>query len=345
MVDKVMICLVGGQTEPNVMAATEYDLAAVLLVYTADTEKQGQVASLRDSFHNLGITVAECCVEPHNLRQIEDQINKEIKKQSWDGGQLIFNLTGGTKMMAFAALNAAQALDAVGGIIYVNSQVTPPQCDSYQLAKGRLVHSSMTQLTSLNKKNKESLLNFFLRVHGLTEVRPDVQYSCGHEFELQVATVLEEAFVDRTNKQELAIYRDVYVQAPGMTGHINIDVLLITDTLRVVALFLKTGKGAGGREPINEAVGNTRVLGRYTKICVVSDREPNKPIDVDDVKNYAQQVGVNRLVLKSFDCRPVQVKGQPEGADIKGSISSGSDDAKLLCLFISSLLGQENAST
>jgi len=104
--EEVMICLVGEQPLPNLLPVRYDEPKHVVLAYTKSTE---QVSNrLKRVFHGEAL-VYPLEVLPFDIPAIRHVLEDSIKGRGWKPEQIVFNLTGGTKAMAFAAYSLAEA--------------------------------------------------------------------------------------------------------------------------------------------------------------------------------------------------------------------------------------------
>ena len=102
----VLISLVGEQPIPNLMAIRAEQPDAVVLVWSAFTK--GVARRLSDLPKMPEII--DCPVNAYDFDSIRDGIDAAIAKRGWVRDEITFNLTGGTKTMAFAAYELAKSM-------------------------------------------------------------------------------------------------------------------------------------------------------------------------------------------------------------------------------------------
>jgi len=104
----VMISLIGEQPIPNLLPIRQDRPGKVLLAYT---ERTREVCDrLERILRRGGIEVHLLLVLPAHIVQTREALKREIlEKRQWDPNRLTFNLTGGTKAMALAAYQLAEA--------------------------------------------------------------------------------------------------------------------------------------------------------------------------------------------------------------------------------------------
>jgi len=115
MTEAAMVLLTGEQPIPNLLGVRHVDPASVLLVESERTKTVGdRLVGL------LGRRVERLLVkDPYDLVAVQECISDRLQKLGW-ADQVVFNLTGGTKLMALAAYSLAQRLERPW--IYVRSE-------------------------------------------------------------------------------------------------------------------------------------------------------------------------------------------------------------------------------
>ncbi len=106
MDETVMVLLVGEQPAPNLLPARHYRVSAVLLVYSNLTE---HIAENLDKVLQTPTSI-KCKVPAYDVSAIIDQLKRIIRDHGWTGRDLVFNLTGGTKLMMLGAFIVAHEL-------------------------------------------------------------------------------------------------------------------------------------------------------------------------------------------------------------------------------------------
>jgi hypothetical protein len=104
---QIMIALVGEQPMPNLLPARHYQVEHINLLHTDRT--QGVAKRLKGIFEGDGINAQLIAVDAFRIPDVYQVILNQ--RETWHA-PLIFNLTGGTKAMSIAALEAARACNA-----------------------------------------------------------------------------------------------------------------------------------------------------------------------------------------------------------------------------------------
>lgn len=104
-----MLTLIGEQPIPNLLPIRHDKPADVLLVYTLLTQR---VSDRLKRIIETETTVHLCQVHPYDIPAIQQAIEQKVQVLGWPVSETIFNLTGGTKMMALAAFALAARNDS-----------------------------------------------------------------------------------------------------------------------------------------------------------------------------------------------------------------------------------------
>jgi hypothetical protein len=132
-----MIALIGEQQLPNYLPARYYQPDVVLSVYTERTENQYR--NLQTVLQQKHIPVEGIKTDPYDLSVIVKSINDKLDTMTGISIQsLIFNLTGGTKIMSLAAYQVAVQRNAP--VIYLQSEKGRSLLDFYSWQDHRLHH-------------------------------------------------------------------------------------------------------------------------------------------------------------------------------------------------------------
>lgn len=131
--EQVMVLLVGEQPAPNLLPVKQYRPKSAVLVYTDFTERITEnlqrVLPLK--------TIWRVKVPPYDVAATRKGLTERFAAQGWKGSDLIFNLTGGTKMMMLAAYSIAQEMGS--RCLYLVSERGRNDVHWYKFENGRLV--------------------------------------------------------------------------------------------------------------------------------------------------------------------------------------------------------------
>jgi hypothetical protein len=98
----ILINLVGEQPLPNLMPVALEDPRVVVLIHSDFTEQvAGKLGNL------MGAEVISHCVDAYDIAETETYLRGLVADRCWPAGELLFNLTGGTKPMSLGAFRVA----------------------------------------------------------------------------------------------------------------------------------------------------------------------------------------------------------------------------------------------
>lgn len=105
---KTQLMLVSAQAAPNLLAAADSDLRPGRAILVTSRAMQARADALAKVLRETGIEVARCALrDEHQPREIEEDLLALAR--TLDGTDVHLNVTGGTKVMALAALAVAEA--------------------------------------------------------------------------------------------------------------------------------------------------------------------------------------------------------------------------------------------
>ncbi len=113
---RIKVCLVGGQPAPNLLSIKHYRPGKVILVCSEQT--RGVSERLQAVLEDMETEVAIAQVDPYNIEDIKAGLDQELAVRP-GGEEVIVNITGGTKLMSYGAIEAARAVDAK--VVYLQS--------------------------------------------------------------------------------------------------------------------------------------------------------------------------------------------------------------------------------
>ena len=266
----ILLSLVGEQPAPNLLPFRHYEPQQVALVHTAlaaSHNKADRLAKL------IGPRIVKplCETDAYSVDLIRQKLEDYIHEQRWQGTDLIFNLTGGTKAMALAAYETARRWGAAA--FYYQTEDNQSLIHPYRFEQGNLVADEPVRVA------QSLTLNDYLRLYvgdyapsalpkdsfeqtafsALSQVRlPD--------FEVMPATHLKE-----------------------LSGNVEVD-MLVRYGNQVAVFEVKRKAGKNGIDQLN-SVTDQRTLGTYTHKFLVSAR-PLEENNVDLAKAYRIKVVV-----------------------------------------------------
>ncbi len=242
---KTMILLVGEQPVPNLLPVHRIRPDAVVLVYTPLTKQRAQ---------NLKKVIAVdqcymCEVDPYTVPITQKQLEQFLQEKCSDH-TLVFNVTGGTKPMAFAAFSIAQKHNAP--LVYLQTQEEQSLLYEYEVDNCSLRLKAGTPISLPPSVTIKDYLTLYLGDYQVAGFE--------NEFEKAVYNALQP-------------YVDEILAGVRKGGALQID-LVIRCGNRVGIAEVKTGGKAGKKEGIDQlnTAGGREFLGIYTKKFLIVDR-------------------------------------------------------------------------
>lgn len=178
MKPKAMIVLVGEQPAPNLLPVRHIKPDQLALIYTSRTES---VANNLVGILSAKIECNICLVDPYQIGEILTELSSFIEA-NFNGCDLLFNLTGGTKPMALAAFQIARS--SRSPFCYFQSEGNQSLLFRYEFGS--------TDAEAIREQGSETIptsicLDDYLRMYwGTYSVEPPRD-----EFEQQVINVLQ----------------------------------------------------------------------------------------------------------------------------------------------------------
>lgn len=277
-----MIALVGEQPIPNLLPVRYLEPESLLLVHTKRTEQTaGRLRDLMKDTETLMLNV-----QPYDIERIRHSIEEVAGGRS----DLVFNLTGGTKIMAVAAYDlAAQSRSS---FIYLQTEGRRGRdCQSvlyrYGFDEGRPTLEERKVLD-------EPLISLddYLKVHfGDFEESPlsragDRATDGGAQLEQAVHRALE-GYVDEIKHG---------VRPAGMKNQVETD-LVIRCVNQIGFIEVKSGGEGSGKKAVDQltTAGARELSGTYTARFLVTVQTRR-----DDYKALASQMGVSVVELLDY---------------------------------------------
>ncbi len=268
----VMILLVGEQPAPNVLPLRHYAPDKVVLVHTRRTkELAGRIANvIRSSFQVLE---PFCDTDPYLVQEIKVKLDAYLAQHGLENDELIFNLTGGTKTMEYAALELARQRNAQ--TFYYQTEDNQSLIHPYRFEGGRFIVEK-----PFNIQQTLTLADYLHLYVGKTETSSKFN----DVFEKNVYQTLKEA-------EAFPLFE---VMPPtrlvGLNSTVEVDALTRMGN-QVAVLEVKRTAGKGSLDQLNSA---TRLLGTYVRKILVSasSLKENNP-------DLAQAYNIRVIVLES----------------------------------------------
>jgi hypothetical protein len=243
----VMICLVGEQPIPNLLPI-RYDVPThAVLAYTEDVR---EVAKRLEKALRGNIQVYPLQVLPFDIPAIRKQLEEFITHRGWDPSQMVFNLTGGTKAMAFAGYSLAVAWGS--RFLYLQSREVLSRVYRYDFRNGMPILQRDEVIPGV------ITIDDYLRVHlGAYQMKGRFDQVKGGKFEELIYSILKSAGLE-------------VVAGVQYGGVLDID-LVVRYENQVGIIQAKTGNAAKKLEGINHlnTAGKQDFLGTYTKKLLI----------------------------------------------------------------------------
>ncbi len=240
-----MIALIGEQQIPNLLPIRFEKPGRVILVYTDRTETGFE--KLKDS---LGVAHVDPLKikSPYDIFEIQQDLRGFINNNEFNSPNIIFNLTGGTKPMAFASYHLAEELSSP--FLYLQSEGGKSLIYRYEFYEGK------AQLVKRNEIPTVLTIDDYLRVH------------LGNYDKLSFRTSFENLIHDELCNSVDEITHSI------KHGSLEIDLVMRYGN-QVGIAEIKTGKAAAKKEGIDQlnTAGEQRYLGTYTRKFLIVDRE------------------------------------------------------------------------
>lgn len=243
-----MISFLGEQPIPNLLPIRYYRPEQVLLVYTEHTELVG-----RRLQPLIGADVVLCKTDPYEIRRIDGDVEQAVAGAGWEGGSLVFNLTGGTKPMVLAGYRLAEKHRS--RFLYLQTEGRESKVYRYRFgAEGPALEGSDILPGVIT-------IGDYLRAHLDGYTITGASKGEGGAFEEAVAQALEGML-------------DEKILGVKCGGALDIDLVLRCGN-RVGIAEVKTGKKARSKGGIDQlaTAGGREFLGTYTSKLLIVDTE------------------------------------------------------------------------
>jgi hypothetical protein len=252
-----MIALIGEQPIPNLLPIKHNKPSTVLLVRTNRTKS---VSERLEKVAQNETSVSFCDVDPYDIPKIHQQLSQALNQLNVEQVDLLFNLTGGTKPMAFAAYQLA--VDKGIPFLYLESEGRQSKLRFYQFKDKLPILHQEEMIPSV------ITIDDYLNAHlpgfdsdSFSKDKKSGRINVGGLFEQSIHQVLEK------NVDEIL----AGVRPKGVEKQIEID-LVIRCGNQVGIIEVKTGVKKQGIDQLSTA-GGRAYLGTYTaKFLIVGGR-------------------------------------------------------------------------
>jgi hypothetical protein len=245
---KVMISLVGEQPAPNVLPLHHFLPDKVVLVHTKRTAAlAGRIALvIRDTFP---VQEPFCETDPYLVESIRNCLEEYLRLHSLENADLIFNLTGGTKTMEYAALELARLRNARA--FYYQTEDNQSLIHPYRFASNEFVVEPPFEISQAL-----TLVDYLSLYVG--KVEPN--HKPPEPFEKLVYATLKQ--VEALPYFEVMSARRLV----GVNSTVEVDALVrLGNQVAVLEVKQKADKSA-----IDQLNSATRLLGTYVRKILVS---------------------------------------------------------------------------
>jgi hypothetical protein len=266
---KTMLCLVGEQPVPNILPIRHCRPKEVVLVHTHTTKR---VSDNLAPLLRTDSRVVPFEITAYDILKVRNSLERLIESHHWKADDLIFNLTGGTKPMAWAAFQLAQELNAE--FVYLQSEGGKSLLYFYRFVDGEL---------ALEKKeiiSAQLTIDDYLRAHGLTKYRLNKRKQWFEELITQTLQPVVSEIISNVKLWTLEI--DHVVRCETQFGIIE----------------AKSGEGDKRKEAIDQlsTASQREFLGTFVKRFLIQ----KLPLGVDN-KRLADAHSIVEIVLPSAD--------------------------------------------
>ncbi len=240
-----LISLVGEQPVPNLLPARWLKPDGVLLIHTDFTER---VATNLQHLLEPESHVWLCPVPAYDIVEFQAKV-REFLAMNLSGWDLIFNLTGGTKLMALAALGLVQSHRA--SFVYLQTEGNQSRLYHYVLEDGEFRQYKVEDLQAV------ITLDDFLMMHLA-------------EYQVVGFARTPEGEFEKAVHDALQAHVDEILAGVKKGGALEID-LVIRCGNQVGIVEVKSGKKARSKEGLDQlnTAGGREFLGIYTQKFLV----------------------------------------------------------------------------
>src|SRR6266545_3642794 len=247
---RVLISLIGDQIIPNLLPIKHSKPDLSIAVFSRMTRK-GYDRLEKIIQQKPRLIPLE--VDAYSIDSMQSALLNSLQNQ-WDGsGELLFNITGGTKPMSLAAYLVAARMNAP--LIYIQSEGKRSRLFRYEFREGNPVLVGDEILPAL------ITLDEYLQAHvDVHQSRKRPVDDKGHRFEQAIITAL----CDVVDEIKAGI---------NLQGVVEIDIAVRCEN-QIGIIEVKTGsnKLKMAIDQLNTAAGQT-YLGTYTQKFLVSDQD------------------------------------------------------------------------
>lgn len=276
----VMITLIGEQPIPNLLPLRHCRPSEAVFLCTDRTrqvaERLKRLVKEKDQ-----IAADIILTSPYDMRKIKGDLEKFIQHRGWTSSELIFNLTGGTKIMMLAAYSIARRMGAP--FIYLQSEGNRSIVRRYEFCDGDDVEVAYEEVSGVITIEDYLMAHIDDRPSRNNPPSPEAK-RLGELFEEAIEDTLREV-VDELESRlcwPSKLELDLVVRIGNQVGIVQ----------------AKTGRAAQGRDGLDELQILTREhFGTYTKkILLINQRWDER----SPMRDLAKAWGITLIELPSF---------------------------------------------
>ena len=268
----LLVSLIGEQPAPNVLPLRHYKPDEVVLIHTARTEAlANRIANvIEDEF---SVQRPFCVTDPYLVKEIQSSLVEYLHQYGlWDK-ELVFNLTGGTKTMVYAALEIARQVKAQA--FYYQTENNQSLVHPYYFKDGSLIANPPFSI------DKRLSLDDYLRLY----IGEYASEASDNDLEKAIFQVL--AAHQSSNFEYLPT-----VRLKGLSGNVEVDAVIRYDN-QIAALEIKRTAKKSSMDQLN-GVTDQRTLGTYTRKILISAT----PLDENNIE-LAKAYRIQTIILES----------------------------------------------
>ena len=269
-----MVVLAGEQAAPNLLPARYFKPQHIYILHTDFAKSRSMAANLALRLKDMNPQLIS--IEDYDIDKSRRQILNLIK----DLPSVMVNITGGTKPMSIAALEAA--LQANAQAFYVRSQGAQTEIDLYDFDPAGIPFVER----SLPLDGAISIEDYLVAYFGDTNQFTGFGTGPGELFERALHDAL------------LPIVDEIKVGWKHKSGAVDVD-LIIRCKNQIGLIEAKTGKKALTTDGIKQlaVAGGQRFFGTYVKRFLIVDQEWSEK---DNNRNLAEAIGIMPVELPGF---------------------------------------------
>lgn len=249
----VLISLVGEQPIPNLLPVRVVNPGKVVLVSTTFTARVSQNLARLLKAETDG---EDLPVDAYDMQSIQSTLRDRIAQNRWNPQDLLFNLTGGTKPMAFGAYRLAEELRS--SFVYLQSQGGRSLLYRYDYDPSRSYQRRQPDAERDPEIPEVLTIDDYFKAYGIWDLKPAGKKPIERLIAKILAPELSEV---KTNV--------------AFGGNMEID-LVVRQKNQVGIAEIKCGKDQPRRQKraIEQLITATeqRHLGTYTKKLLILDR-------------------------------------------------------------------------